>query len=166
MPPPIVYGSGDAVTLGFFKLVEWRVMFSLWGPQRRLSFVHVADLVEGMLLAVMSDAAVGETFTLTGPENGTAIEFQQAIASAIGVRAVPVPVPHLLLRLAGAVSDVLQERRCRPSTFGSDKVADMLQEGWVFSGEKARRRLGFKPVTGFREGVREALSWFREHHWL
>ena len=164
--PPIVYGSGDAVTLGFFKLVKWRILLSLSGPERCLSFVHVRDLVEGMLLAAMRGAGRGETFNLTGPEAGTAVQFQQAIADAMGVRTVAVPVPLWLLWLAGAGSDVLHHSLGRQSTFSSDKVRDALQKGWVLSGEKARRLLGFEPVVGFREGVRESLSWFREHRWL
>ena len=164
--PPIVYGSGDAVTLGFFKLVKRRMVLSLSGPERRLSFVHVGDLVEGILLAATRDAGRGETFNLTGPEVGTAVQFQQAIADAMDVRTVAVSVPRWLLWLAGAGSDVLHRSLGRPSTFSSDKVRDALQKGWVLSGEKARRLLGFEPVVGFREGVREVLSWFRDNRWL
>jgi dihydroflavonol-4-reductase len=164
--PPIVYGSGDAVTMSFFKLIKQRIVLCLLGPEQWLSFIHVRDLVEGLLLAAMRDAGCGETFNLTGPEVGTAVQFQQAIAAAMNVRTVSVPVPRQLLRLAGASSDVLHRSLGRPSTFSSDKVRDALQKGWVLSGEKAQRLLGFEPVVGFQEGIQEALSWFREHRWL
>jgi nucleoside-diphosphate-sugar epimerase len=164
--PPLVYGSGDAVTLGFFKLVKRRIVLSLSGPERRLSFVHVGDLVEGMLLAAMTDAGRGETFNLTGPEVGTAVQFQRAIADAMGVRTVEVPVPRWVLWLAGTGSDVLNRSLGRSSSFSSDKVRDAVEKGWVLSGEKAQRLLGYEPVVGFREGIREALSWYREHRWL
>ena len=32
-----------------------------------------------------------------------------------------------------------------------------------YSGEKARRELGYRPQVTFREGVRPTLAWYREH---
>jgi len=164
--PPIVYGSGDTATLDLFRTVRRHVAFAISGPERHLSFVHVRDLVEGALLAAAHEAAEGETFALPGPEDATMLEFQQIIGMALGRRPLTLPVPAMALRLAGRAADVAQRWRLTPSPFGSDKVADALQPGWVVSGEKARRRLGFKPQVGLREGIDEALSWYTAHGWL
>jgi nucleoside-diphosphate-sugar epimerase len=164
--PPIVYGSGDAATLDLFKMIRRRIAFAVTGPERRMSFVHVRDLVEGALLAAGHDAAAGETFALPGPEDATMLEFQQVIGEAMGRQPVTVPVPAGLLRLAGIVADASRRWTRTRSPFGSDKVAEALQAGWVVSGEKARRCFGFAPRIGLREGVAEALAWYQAHGWL
>jgi nucleoside-diphosphate-sugar epimerase len=164
--PPIVYGSGDAATLELFRMVRRRMAFAITGPERRMSFVHVRDLVEGALLAASHDAAVGETFALPGPEDATMLEFQHIIGEAMGRQPITLPVPAGLLRLAGIGADVGRRWRRTRSPFGSDKVSEALQPGWLVSGEKARRRFGFAPRIGLREGVAEALAWYQAHGWL
>jgi nucleoside-diphosphate-sugar epimerase len=164
--PPIVYGSGDTATLDLFRMVKRRIAVAIRGPQRRVSFVHVQDLLEGTLLAATEQAAVGETFTVPGPEDATMLEFQQIIGAAMGRRPLALPVPASVLRLAGRAADVAQRWSGRPGPFGSDKAAEALEPGWVVSGGKARRCLGFMPQVRLREGIDEALSWYTAHGWL
>lgn len=164
--PPIVYGGGDTATLDLFRMVKRGIAFAVRGPERPLSFVHVRDLVEGTLLAATHDAAIGETFSLPGPEDATMIEFQRIIGAAMGRRPLVLPVPEVVLRTAGRIADVTRRWSRSASPFGSDKVIEALQPGWVVSGEKARRRLGFVPRVGLREGVGEALAWYGAHGWV
>ena len=103
---------------------------------------------------------------LPGPEDATMLQFQRLIGEAMGRRPFTLSVPAAVLRLAGIGADVGRRWRRTRNPFGSDKVSEALQPGWVVSGEKARRCLGFAPRIGLREGVAEALAWYRAQGWL
>lgn len=165
--PPPVYGSGDTATLDLFRSVQRRLILAQTGPERRMSFVHAADLARGLRLAAATPPA-DETrvLYLTGPEETSLAGFQRLIARRMGVRALEVPVPELLMRAAGHAADLVQRWTRQPRAFGSDKVAEGLARGWLVSNEKARGEIGYEPRVSLAEGIDEALTWYREHGWL
>jgi nucleoside-diphosphate-sugar epimerase len=164
--PPVVYGPGDHATLDLFKATQKRLVPRLSGPPRPMSFVFVRDLVEGMIEAATAEGGVNETFFLCGPESGTMVDFHMAIAGAMGVSPLVIPIPMPVLSLAGEAAHHVQRFRGRPAPFGRDKVAEARQIAWTHSIEHARNRFGFDPKTGLKQGVREALDWYQEKGWL
>lgn len=178
--PPIVFGPGDRAVLEMFRLVSrWGVhaVPGLAGRDRRLSLIHVDDLVEGLLLAaekgerlrVGSSPGQGVYF-IAGEEHPTFEQFGQAIANAL-VRRPPavLRVPGRLLRLAGVGGDVMARIRNRPTWINSDKVSEALAASWTCCSEKAREQLGwptaFPPAT-LAERLHETARWYRQSGWL
>lgn len=164
--PPVVYGSGDSATFDLFRAIARGVSPRQTGDPPRMSFVHVHDLVRGMRLVATSDAAVGRTYFLVGPDEGTMFDFQAAIARAMNARPLAVPVPPWAMRLAGGAASGWQRMVGRAQPFGRDKVVEALQPGWLYSGARARDEVGFVGSVGFDEGVAEALAWYRDKGWL
>lgn len=164
--PPIVFGSGDSATLELYRGVHRRVAVRVGGPPRRLSYVHVRDLVEGLELVGTHPSALHQAFHLCGPETGTMLEFQQAIARVMGVRPVEIYVPEVVMAAAGFVADRWQQLTKKPRPFGGDKVIEARQAGWWMDDEKARRLLGFVGKVTLEEGIREAIPWYGERRLL
>ncbi len=173
--PPIVFGPGDRGVLELFRPVaRWGVHVTPGRHPRRLSLVHVADLVEGLLLA----AARGERldprgapgqglYSFADAECPTYAELGQALANALGKdRAAIVPLPEPLLRLTGRCGDALGRARQRPGWLNSDKVADALAGSWTCSSAKARAQLGWAPAATLAERLRETAQWYRQAGWL
>lgn len=164
--PPVVYGSGDSATMDLYDGVRRGVIWRLSGPPRRLSFVHVHDLVEGMRLAATVEGVGGERYYLCGPDDGTMVDMQDAIARAMDRRCWRVVVPTPLAWAAGWIADAVQRMRGRAKPFGMDKVVEGVQTSWVVNHDKARDELGFEGTVAFDDGVREAIGWYRAHGWL
>jgi nucleoside-diphosphate-sugar epimerase len=173
--PPIVFGPGDRGVLEMFRpIARWGVHFTPGRHPQRLSLVHVADLVEGLLLA----AGKGERLDPHGPpgqglysfadaESPTYAELGQAIATALGKDHVAiVRLPKPLLRLIGRCGDALGHMSQRPGWLNSDKVADALAGSWMCSSAKARAQLEWAPAATLAERLRETALWYRQAGWL
>jgi len=124
-----------------------------------LPMVYVSDVVQGLVLALDRDAAVGEAFNITTDAPLTQQDFFEATASVIGAAAPRVHVPYrALYGLASAaerVWSVASPSRQPPLTrlgvnvFGTSNVHAI---------DKARARLGYEPRVPIREGIRRAAS--------
>ena len=126
-----------------------------------LPFVYVTDVVQGLLLGLDHERAVGEAFNITNDQPLTQQEFLEAIAAEIGARPPRLHVPYPLLYAAGAAIEraaVLARLRRQPpltrlgvKLFGTDNRHSV---------DKARLELGYSPKVTLREGVAAAASWY------
>ncbi|TVQ77400.1 MAG: NAD-dependent epimerase/dehydratase family protein [Phycisphaeraceae bacterium] len=174
--PPIVFGPGDRAVLEMFRLVSrWgiHVVPCLAGRGRRLSLIHVDDLVEGLLLAaekgerLRGDSSLGQgIYFIAGEEHPTYAQLGQAIAKALVQRPpVVMPVPGSLLRLAGVCGDVMARFRNRPTWINSDKISEALAASWTCCSVKAREQLGWSTAT-LADRLHETAQWYRQSGWL
>ncbi len=171
--PPIVYGPRDPET---FKVIE--TLNKGWMPllgsrtqakNRFYSSVHVSDLCEGLLQLAQSDLTLvpsGEIYYLSGNGTITYLEMMESIADALQVKTKVLPVPEAVLKMAGFVVPWVQRVLPWSLPLTRDKVQELLPRYWVCQNEKARSQLGFAPQRQFREGIRDAIGWYREKGWL
>ena len=173
--PPIVFGPGDRGVLEMFRPIARRGIHVVPGRQeRRVSLVHVADLVALLLLAagkgerLHPDGAPGQgIYFVAAQEDPTYAELGQAMARALGrkrVRVVHMPGP--LVRLVGLCGDALGRVRQRPGWVNSDKIAEALAGSWTCSSAKARGQLGWSPAATLAERLGETAQWYRQAGWL
>ena len=158
----------------FRPIAHWGIHAVPGWHERRFSLVHVADLVEGLLLA----AEKGERLHLNGsPGQGiyfvaaddypTYAELGQAMAIALGKkRAITVHLPRPLVRLAGLCGDAVTWIRQRPGWVNSDKMTEALAVSWMCSSDKARTQLGWSPAATLAERLYETAQWYRNAGWL
>ncbi len=161
--PPAVYGPREADIFEMIRAAS-RGVFAVVGDgrARRLSLVHVRDLVAGMVLAAQTP---GETYFI-GSERGYAwSEVRQAMADALGRRVWSLPVPTAAMGLAGAVSEGIGRVRGSLPPLTRDK-AEAARHAWVCSVEKAETRLGYRQTVGLAEGMAETVAWARGAGWL
>src|SRR3989304_37888 len=95
---PVIYGPRDRDLLVFYRLAKRRMAFRLRG-RRAFSLCYVEDLIRGVTLAAERGRAQ-ERYYLGEKSPRSWEEISQAIAAALGVRPMTVPVPSALL--AGA----------------------------------------------------------------
>ncbi|MCP2501302.1 MAG: NAD(P)-dependent oxidoreductase [Deltaproteobacteria bacterium] len=173
--PPIVFGPGDRGVLEMFRPIAHSGLHVVPGSkERRVSLIHVADLVALLLLAagkgerLRPDGAPGQgIYFVAADHDPTYDELGQAIARAVGKkRATVVHVPGPLVRLAGLCGDSLGRVRQRPGWVNSDKMAEALAGSWMCSSAKARTRLGWSPAATLAERLRETAKWYRQAGWL
>lgn len=173
--PPIVFGPGDRGVLEMFRPIARSGLHVVPGrEERRVSLIHVADLVALLLLAAEKgerlhpDGAPGQgVYFVAAEHDPTYAELGQAMARALGKkRAMVVRIPRPLVRLVGLCGDSLGRVRQRPGWVNSDKMAEALAGSWTCSSAKARAQLGWSPVATLAERLRATAQWYRQAGWL
>jgi nucleoside-diphosphate-sugar epimerase len=127
-----------------------------------LPLVYVTDAVQGLLLALEHERAVGQAYNIANDRPLTQEEFLQAIAQEIGAKRPRFHMPYRVLYAAGYAAEhlaTLTRSRRRPP---------VTRLGVIFLGtdtrlaiDKARRELGYTPRVTLREGVRLTAAWYR-----
>jgi dihydroflavonol-4-reductase len=161
--PAQIFGPGDRVHFGQMadRLRAGRGV--IVGSGRNLMpFIYASDAVQGILLALDGDRAVGEAFNVASDHPLSQVEMLNAIAEAIGAPRPRIHLPFRALYAVGWAAETaarLDRSRHRPlltrfgvAFFGSD-TRYSIRSAW--------ERLGFRPRVPLREGVRLAASWYR-----
>jgi nucleoside-diphosphate-sugar epimerase len=165
----------------FRPIARWGVHVVPGGANwdRRLSLLHVDDLVEGLLLASESGERLGAharavdawrgqgIYYFSGEEHPTYVQLGQMIAAAL--KKTPpmiVRVPAPLMRCIGIGGDVIGLLRHRPSWINSDKMTEALAGSWTCSSAKAREQLGWSPAAPLVDRMNETAQWYRQMGWL
>lgn len=166
--PGFIYGPRDRSVLPRLvaRLREGSVIYIARG-RYALNTTYVGNLVDAILLAVDSPAAVGEVFNVTDGEFVSKRRFFEAVADGVGVRrprSFP-PVPVWLARAIANWRESVFRRKNKPhpprATQAQFKFAGLNLD---FSIAKARTKLGYTPRVSFDEGMKKAVAWYRSEH--
>jgi nucleoside-diphosphate-sugar epimerase len=163
--PPVVYGPGDTATLPLFRMGRWGLVAHA-GVDGALSFIHVDDLVDAMILAAVRPGLDRRVLYVAGPEDGKISDLQSAIVEALGRRPRHVSVPTWLLRVGATLAEAGRVLGGAPPVFGRDKLREALQQDWRVDASAARSLLGWEPSTRLRDGARGAAAWYRTEGWI
>ena len=127
-----------------------------------LPFVYVTDVVQGLLLALDCDHAVGQAYNITNDRPLTQRQFLEAIASEVGAKPPTVHAPYRALYGAGGAAERVASltsssrqpivTRLGVKLFGTDNRHSI---------DKAKRELGYTPQVTIRDGVRLAAAWYK-----
>jgi dihydroflavonol-4-reductase len=168
--PPAVYGPRDKGVFTFFQSVNRGVLplLGLEKPDpRRYSFVHVDDLVQGIVKAGTAEGVrSGEIFYLSGNGEFSWEEAMRLIARGLERGAMPVRLPIFAMKCAGAVCSAYGKVFNKVLPFSLDKVKEIEAPAWTCSSEKARDVLGFEPYWTLERGLAQTAKWYRENGWL
>ena len=127
-----------------------------------LNLVHVDDVAQGHL-AALDRGRIGENYILGGTD--VALETMLAdIALLTGRRAPTIKLPRApLFPLAWGAELVARVTGKEP--FLTADALRMSRYRMFFSSDKARRELGYS-ARPYQEGLKDALTWFRENGYL
>jgi dihydroflavonol-4-reductase len=127
-----------------------------------LNLVHVDDVAQGHLLA-LDKGKIGENYILGGED--VALQTMLGDIAFLSGRAAPtIKLPRApLFPLAWAAEAVARVTGKEP--FLTADALRMSRYRMFFSSEKARRELGYA-ARPYREGLKDALVWFRQNGYL
>lgn len=151
--PSMIYGHGSAEFDLFASVVGKAPRVPIPGDGRAcIRPVYVLDAVALIITALDREAAVGQTYDVSGPEQISFNDFIELLGEAQGRRARPLHIPAPLA-LAGA--RVLGRIQKHPF-INVDQVMAFLQDTEVDI-EPARRDLAFDPRP-LEEGLSELFG--------
>jgi dihydroflavonol-4-reductase len=173
--PPIVFGPGDRGMLEMFRpIARWGIHVVPGRGKRCFSLIHVADLVDGLLLVaekgerLHNSGSPGEgIYFIAADDYPTYAELGHAIAIALGKKCTTVVhLPGPLVKLVGLCGDAMTWIRQRPAWVNSDKMTEALAGSWICSSAKACMHLGWCPKAALAERLHETAQWYRNAGWL
>ncbi|MGV1079924.1 MAG: NAD-dependent epimerase/dehydratase family protein [Candidatus Nanopelagicales bacterium] len=156
--PGDVYGPGSVWIVEPIKLAKANQMILPRRGEGIFTPIYIDDFVDGMVLAISSDKAVGEIFILTDGTGVTTADFFGRIAKMAGGRLIKMP-SAVAVRLASAVGAA--QRRLGMKSELNDATMQMLSRPGAFSIAKARNLLGFEPLVDLDEGMARSEIWAR-----
>ena len=131
--PPLVYGPEVMANfLRLVKLVKRGIPLPFGRVKNRRSLIYIGNLVNAIITCMSNPNAAGKTYLVSDGEDVPTPDLIRRIAAASGRRALMLPVPVWMMRMAGRIigrSDELER------LFGSLTV-DI---------SKIRRELNWKP---------------------
>jgi nucleoside-diphosphate-sugar epimerase len=161
--PGTFFGPGDSLHFGRLadRLRAGKGVIVGRGDNA-VPFVYVTDVVQGLLLALDSEQALGRTYNVTNDRPLTQEQLLHAIARETGASPPRMHIPYHPLYAAGYVAEQIAKltradrqpivTRLGVKLFGTDNRHAI---------DKARRDLGFEPSVDLEEGVRLAADWYR-----
>ncbi len=155
--PGCTYGPrSEAWTLGPLRRVQRGRPVLIGHGDGICNAVYIDNLVDLMLLALESEAAVGQAFMGAEGRGVTWRRFYGEYAQMLGKRLNAVP---RLLALAGATGiDLLSRLSGRPLPHSRSSVR-FYSHHIVFDVSKEQRLLGYSPRVSFDEGMRRTREW-------
>ena len=160
--PDQIFGPGDHLHFGRMadRLRAGKGVIVGKGDNA-LPLVYVDDVVQGLLLALDDDDAVGEAYNITNDRPLTQAQLLRAIARAVGAERPRLHLPYRALYAAGYVAERVA------ALTPSSRRPPVTRLGVAFAGthnryaiDKARRELGYAPRVDLDEGVRITAHWY------
>lgn len=130
------------------------------GGRGQIGPVYVDNLVDGVMLAAGSEAAVGEIFTIA---DGPAVEVGEFFAhySRMLGRPKPRAVPTAIARTIAMTGGAIEKAIGRDTEMSAGSIDYLAKRCGAYSIAKARRLLGFEPKVHLEEGMRRCEEWLR-----
>lgn len=159
--PGAVYGPRDRDVFEYFKMVRSGIVLLHGDGGQQMSFVHVDDVVQAVLLAAEVPSAAGRTFFVADGEVSTWGAMLRIAGEAMGRKFIEIHVPIPVVGVVAGVADLVARFRGRPGILNQDKVKEARGGAWTCSIEEARKTLGYQPRWALREGVAHTIDWYR-----
>lgn len=126
---------------------------------------YIDDVVDGFLLCLKNDQAIGEAFILGGEEYVSL----EVLVSLIPEK-LKVSVSNLRIPLAPVLwAASLCEKICAPLGVEPPlhrRRVSFFQNNRAFSVAKAKNLLGYRSATSLKEGIRKTIQWYEAEGWL
>jgi len=161
-----VYGERDTEIYKVFQTYKMGIMTLVGFDQKRLNLIHVADTVEGMYKASLSEKTKGEIYFLASEEAYTWSHVRSAIEKAFGRYAITIRFPHFLVYTVATFAQLLSLFSPKAATFNLEKAKDFVQKDWICDVSKAMKDFGYRQTVSLEDGMKRTIDWYREMKWL
>ncbi|HEU5316267.1 MAG TPA: SDR family NAD(P)-dependent oxidoreductase [Chloroflexota bacterium] len=160
--PGIIFGPGGGRAIGRGLLQLGRLRLTIGSGRNVLPFTYIDNLVDALLLAATSSAAIGQAYNIVDQSGPTAPSVRDCALLASELEGEPislVPVPAAALTGAALLLELRQRRA------GSDvppRLSRFVVRSAVcdlrYSSARARRDLGWEPAVSVREGLSRTVG--------
>ena len=110
---------------------------------------YIDDIVQGFLLAIVKENAVGECYNITGDELISLNQYIKLITEVMNERIKIINIPYAIFR------QLVPTKYYFPYCYKQSFVVDL---------NKIKRELGYQPEVGIKDGIRKSLKKWSENY--
>lgn len=172
--PPCVFGTRDKNMLSLYKSVKYGWNF-VASREYEYSFLHVEDLVEGMLAAsergerLSSDTKSTNqgVYFLSDPQPVTFVELGDMIASSLGIKRVRhIKIPRPICWVGGLFGEIVLRLTGVRMFLNMDKIKEAFGGSFCCDVARAEQQLHFSPATNLPARIDETKEFYESAGWL
>ena len=154
----MVYGNSNKGNLP--KMIK--AISRIWFPpfpkiKNKRSMIHVEDVVQGAVLAALSDVSSGKTYILCDGTDYSTRELYEEIRKAMGKKVPSWGIPVLVLKVVATIGDILRLIFRRRILIDSDNLQKLIGSSY-YSSKKAVTELGFAPKHTLFDSLPNIIS--------
>lgn len=158
--PGVVYGPGDRAMQPLFAYARRGILPLVGEPSAAYTFIYIDDAVRAILAAI-DRPPLRLTVFLGHAQPVGSHELMEAVRHTARTRAVLLPVPRAVMRIAASAGDLAGRMTGRPATINSRRFAELYSQGFVCRVHRMRDLLGVVAEIGLRDGLSRAGDWYR-----
>jgi nucleoside-diphosphate-sugar epimerase len=163
--PISMFGPGDTRMLKLFRMIK-KGRFIKIGPCRAyFQPAYIDDVVDGFMLCLTREEALGEAFIIGGEEYLPLEELFRTIAEELGVPPPGIRIPLFPVLVLAAICEMI----CVPLGLEPPlhrRRVSFFRNNRAFSVAKAGTLLGYRSKTSLREALRKTIAWYEQQGWL
>ena len=163
---PAVFGERDTEIFIFFQTFNKGLFTTIGFDEKKISLIHVKDLVRGFMLAAESEKSSGQTYFISSEKYYTWEEIGEITSKVLGKKPFKVKVPHTVVYFIAAIAQFAALFSSKPATLNIEKARDITQHAWICDTSKAVKELGYHQCLTAQEGIKETCDWYKEIGWL
>ena len=161
-----VYGPRERDYYLMIKSIKRGFDFSVGFKKQMLTFIYVKDLAVAVMDA-LEKGPLHRAYYISEDQGYTQQEFRKIVCEELGKKfVIPVTCPLWVVKRVCAIAEWIGKVTLKASTLNRDKYKILKQRNWLCDTSDARRDFGFNPQYSLREGIREAIAWYRQAGWL
>ena len=154
----MVYGNSNKGNLP--KMIK--AISRNWFPpfpkiKNKRSMIHVEDVVQGAVLAALSELSSGKIYILSDGTDYSTRELYEEIRKAMGKKVPSWGIPVLVLKVAATIGDILRFIIRRRIFIDSDNLQKLIGSSY-YSSKKAVTELGFAPKHSVFDSLPNIIS--------
>tara|TARA_B100002019_G_scaffold293340_1_gene320230 strand:- start:1753 stop:2733 length:981 start_codon:yes stop_codon:yes gene_type:complete len=143
---PLVYGYGAKGNLArLIKLVKTGIPLPLGMIKNQRSMIGIDNLTDLLIRCIDHPEASGKTFLASDGEDLSTLELIKLIASSMGKKANPFPLPIFLLKFLGSI-------------FGKTEETNRLVGSLRIDNSFTKESLDWVPPISVKEGIRRMIQ--------
>lgn len=158
--PDFVYGPGDLRRLSLYRAIKQKKFYIVGSGKSILHPTYVEDLIQGFGLVMNNQVAFGEVYNIAGPHQITVEDYVRIISKALDVPVPLVKIPKPLALAMAMVFEIISKVSGNEPYISRSRI-EFLTQSHGLDIDKARTQLGYVPKYDFEEGIRLAISWYR-----
>lgn len=163
---PAVYGERDTEIFIYFKTFSKGLTTTIGFNEKKLSLIHVLDLVNGFYLAATNEKSIGQIYFISSEEFYTWAQINEITSVIMRKKPLVIKVPHFVVFTIAAVAQFAAMFSSKPATLNIEKAKDITQRYWICDTSKAIRDLGYQQKISIEEGIERTVNWYKQMKWI